>query len=95
MRNEVVHNKPAPLVEISVRFLQSYLDPIIGIKMNTNVESRKGKMVIARDQTAKNNCMPAASGATSRWRPPAQGWVKLNSDGSFVWDGEAGAGMIL
>uniref|UniRef100_A0A8R7Q2H4 Cation-transporting P-type ATPase N-terminal domain-containing protein n=1 Tax=Triticum urartu TaxID=4572 RepID=A0A8R7Q2H4_TRIUA len=37
----------------------------------------------------------SALGATSRWRPPAQGWVKLNSDGSFVWDGEAGAGMIL
>lgn len=32
--NEVVHNKPAPPVEVSARFLQSYLDSILGIKRN-------------------------------------------------------------
>uniref|UniRef100_A0A8R7P1A2 RNase H type-1 domain-containing protein n=1 Tax=Triticum urartu TaxID=4572 RepID=A0A8R7P1A2_TRIUA len=29
------------------------------------------------------------------WVQPKPGWVKLNSDGSWGQDGDAGAGMIL
>lgn len=33
VRNEVVHYKPAPSMEASIRFLRSYVDSLIGIKL--------------------------------------------------------------
>lgn len=47
IRNEVVHNKPAPPVEVSCRFLQSYLDSLIGVKLNSNFDPAKGKQSIS------------------------------------------------
>jgi hypothetical protein len=32
---------------------------------------------------------------TPHWNPPPVGWCKLNTDGSFGAEGDAGAGMIL
>lgn len=46
VRNELVHDKPAPPLEVSSRYLQSYLDSLIGIKFNTSIDPSKGKMFI-------------------------------------------------
>lgn len=94
MRNELVHNKPAPPVVVSCRFLQSYLDSLVGIKLNSNTDPRKGKTVITYYAPGNSNS-EFVDVAMTGWCTPASGWVKLNSDGAFVSEGEAGAGMIL
>lgn len=94
VRNELVHNKPAPPVEVSCRFLQSYLDSLIGIKLHANADPCKGKSVITYAKPSLPSIVPRDEARTG-WSPPEHGWVKLNSDGSFVAVGDAGAGMIL
>ena len=90
IRNEVVHHKPALQMEVSVRFLQSYLHSLMAIKNDKGVDSVKGKASMMMDlQTA------AVKAKLPRWEKPKQGWTKLNTDGAFVSCEDAGAGMIL
>jgi hypothetical protein len=58
VHNELVHHKPAPAMEASVSFLQNYLDSLVGIKMNTNVDPAKGKTVVSYDRTHVNVITP-------------------------------------
>lgn len=91
VRNEVVHHKPAPPLDVSCMFLQSYLDSLIAIKVNTHVDPRKGKEILSYDTRAPRT-VPVIS--TMAWTPPGHGWIKLNTDDSYGDDGAAG-GMIL
>lgn len=91
MRNELVHSKPAPPMEVSIRFLQSYLDSLVAIRTNTYMDPAKGKYTVSFDRAPP----PTGNVVQRRWERPALGWVKLNTDGSFVSSEEAGAGMIL
>lgn len=94
VRNELVHHKPAPSMDVSIRFLQNYLDALIGIKLNGDADPAKGKIVILYDRPVSSRRSELASVAPP-WSPPAHGWSKLNTDGSNVSSGSAGAGMIL
>ena len=58
--------------------------------MNSEADPRKGKTVITYNSDAGSSSVPAVV----PWKPPTHGNVKLNTDGSFVAVGEAGAGMI-
>ena len=90
----MVHNKPPPPLEVSARFLQSYLNSILGIKLNQNVDPRKGKALISFSSVVdRNTSSPTEFG--SRWMPPPRGWMKLNCAGSYGVAGGAGAGAIL
>ena len=53
VRNEVVHCKPAPPMEASVRFLRSYVDSLIGIKLNPQADPTKGKSCIVYERPAR------------------------------------------
>lgn len=65
---------------VSTRFLQNYVDALIGIKMNPHIDPAKGKCGITYDLKAMPSvCAPVFE---TTWRPPQQGWVKLNTDGS-------------
>lgn len=41
VRNELIHSKPAPPMESSVRFLQSYLESLVAIKSNSHIDPVK------------------------------------------------------
>jgi hypothetical protein len=100
VRNEVVHHKPAPPIEVSRRFLRSYVDSLLVIKQNPLADPAKGKSTICYVAKAKQGRQAdlASSSTTPRvsWTRPPPGWSKLNTDAS--WTGEestGGAGMIL
>ena len=93
MRNEVVHSKPAPPMEASVRFLRSYVDTLIGTKLHPQADPAKGKSPIVYERPMQSvgvRWVPEEK----TWKAPQMGWSKLNTDGAFS-AGNAGAGMIL
>ncbi|KAE8810689.1 hypothetical protein D1007_12620 [Hordeum vulgare] len=96
VRNEIVHDKPAPPIEASRNFLQSYVTSILGIQQFPMGDWDKGKMVIqdGAEQPAVQG--RAATGVNHKWLPPPESWSKLNVHGSYnPNDGTAGAGMVL
>ena len=94
IRNEVVHHKPPPPMEASKHFLVSYLDSIIGIKVDLSSETSKGKSVVSCDNfAAQPHAIIKENGP--KWSAPKSGWVKLSTDGSYGDDGSAGSGMVL
>jgi ribonuclease HI len=98
VRNEVTHFKPAPPVEVSCRFLCSYLDSIVQIKYFPQADCIKGKTPV--DQVThgwrKGKGRIVEERPRQRWTRPPTGWVKLNVDGSSDAESRTGgAGMIL
>ena len=94
VRNEIIHAKPAPPVEVSCRFLASYLESLQSISIDPNVKMHIGK-------TPVSTCYPLMVDTCNNdtpfgnpWSPPPAGHDKLNTDGSVV-NGIAEAGMIL
>lgn len=78
-RNEVVHNKPAPLLESSRSFLCSCLDSLIGIKFNQAADPAKGNGVVSYDQMTTTTHAIIGIGPRLNWSLPPLGWTKLNS----------------
>ncbi|KAI5021098.1 hypothetical protein ZWY2020_054508 [Hordeum vulgare] len=96
VRNEIVHDKPAPPIEASRNFLQSYVASILGIQQFPMGDWDKGKMVIQDRAGQPEVPRRAAARANHKWVPPPESWTKLNVDGSYnPHDGTAGAGMVL
>ena len=99
VRNEITHDKPAPPVEASRRFLSGYIDSILCIKQHPKADILKGKMVISRAQSRMEELRPAREACTSppeTWQKPTDGWAKLNVDGAYLQASDTGgAGMIL
>ena len=91
IRNEIVHNKAPPPMEVSCSFLTNYLDSLIGIKSNLAADPSKGKSLMSYG--AIRPLMDKS--ADPKWAAPSFGFVKLNTDGSLAEDGSAGAGMVL
>lgn len=95
--DEITHDKSAPSVEASRRFLQSYVTSLIGIQQHPGGDYVKGKMAVIDDGGAAPllHVKPSRP-APRKWQPPPENWAKLNVDGSFSNEnGSAGAGMIL
>ena len=53
VRNEITHHKPAPPVEASKRFLQSYVSSLLDLQHYSTVKLVKGKMVADEDGVAQ------------------------------------------
>ncbi|KAM3313838.1 hypothetical protein ACQJBY_033004 [Aegilops geniculata] len=81
-------------MDVFVSFLRRYLDELAGIKLNQRVDPAKGKGYLTFDQTSAA-INPQSAGPVCKWKPPDDGWVKLNTYGFFVDSDNAGAGMIL
>ena len=90
VRNEIVHHKPAPVMESLISFLRRYLDELIGIKLNSEMDPAKGKGYLSYNQHVGAATTPQQPISEARWVPPANGWVKLNADGSFVANDDDG-----
>ncbi|XBI43308.1 hypothetical protein VPH35_108093 [Triticum aestivum] len=100
VRNEVVHQKPAPAIEASRRFLCSYIDNLRCIQQHPHEDIIKGKMICTQGASRNHMKMVVAPSSCTRppeqWTKPPQGWVKLNVDGAWREEyGTGGAGMIL
>ena len=97
VRNEITHDKPAPPVEVSRRFLQSYVTSLLGIQEYPQGDWDKGKMTIQQEGAEQPISHVGGVPRTAhKWSPPPANWTKLNVDGSFSHDdGRAGTGMVL
>ena len=92
-RNELTHQKePAPM-DVSKRFLMSYLDSLL-VLQNSECDPAKGKQVISYEDSVNTSHATIRTGATLKWSKPKEGWTKLNIDGSWS-DGRADASMVL
>ncbi|KAI5010288.1 hypothetical protein ZWY2020_012425 [Hordeum vulgare] len=93
VRNELVHNKDPPPVDVSRRFLCSYLDSLLCIAHESYVDPCKGKTAAVHTMSKPLKLM--SENVPLRWSLPVQGWSKLNCNGSFSPDDSAGSGMVL
>lgn len=96
VRNELVHDKQAPSIEASRRFLVSYLDSLLAIAHHPEDASAKGKCGV--DYGSSRVCVaivsPYPETIKLAWKPPPAGWCKLNVDGSYdMASGTGGAGI--
>ena len=100
VHNEITHQKSAPPVEASRRFLSSYVESLMCIRQHPKADILKGKMVLRTDHMLKQKGDFSSPMDNSRplekWTKPLVGWCKLNVDGAFAEADETGAaGMIL
>lgn len=92
LRNEIIHGKPIPPLDISCSFLSSYYNSYKNIFLSVE-EILKGK-------TPVMECAPPLASSAIQparpWPAPASNVVALCVDGSYnPLDGSAGSGMIL
>jgi hypothetical protein len=93
--NEVLHDKPPPPLEVSRRFLSSYLESILQIKHHPNENLEKEKFILdvqEKFHTVNNDHEQAP---ILSWSPPSSGWCKLDIEGSFGDDASACACMLV
>lgn len=94
MRNELMHDKAAQPIEVSKRFIVSYIDILFQIRQNPSVDLVKGRCVVnSANGSLRSHASPKP---LLRWERPLVGWMKLNIDGSFDNSAEkGGVGAIL
>ncbi|CAM0907844.1 unnamed protein product [Alopecurus aequalis] len=95
VRNEIVHDKTPPPVESSRRFLLSYMESLLQIKYHPIENIIKGKFILDIEEMQFHRHIDQHSEQVLHWSPPPKGWCKLNTDGSFGAEGDAGAGMVV
>ncbi|KAM0922814.1 hypothetical protein ACQ4PT_005932 [Festuca glaucescens] len=87
LRNNIVHDDGKETVENSVSFLLSYNNTIKTMEASGKAPMlrKNGPVVVSGTQERPRN-----------WTPLPQGWVKLNTDASFLSaEGASGAGAVL
>ncbi|KAE8772584.1 Alpha-amylase [Hordeum vulgare] len=92
MRNDMLHDKMFPPLEISRSFLLSYLSSYSQAHRYGMEDILKGEMPVVDTPS----CSVLIQKQLKPWPKPPLGWVALSVDGAFVKDtGRAGSGMIL
>jgi hypothetical protein len=90
LRNDVIHEKGLESIARSVAFLKAYTtDPNMSAQP---AHDHKGKgPLFAEFDPSPCTPLPRANS----WSPPPPGWIKLNSDASFISQGcPSGAGAV-
>jgi hypothetical protein len=95
VRNEVVHDKPSPPLEVSQRFLLSYINSVVQIKHHSGESIIKGKFILDKELKELHTTKVHVAKQIHKWTPPPSGWYKLSIDGSYDVIGKAGAGMVV
>uniref|UniRef100_A0ACD5UX60 Uncharacterized protein n=1 Tax=Avena sativa TaxID=4498 RepID=A0ACD5UX60_AVESA len=80
IRNEVVHDKTPPPLDVSKGFLLSYVQSLIQIKHHEDSIFHAPSVAVP---------------SHPQWSPPPLSWIKLNTDGSFGAAGDAGAEIVV
>jgi hypothetical protein len=73
VRNELTHDKQAPPVEASCRFLLGYVESLIGMQNKPEADPVKGKQVVEALHTGTSLHTPARVREPVRWYPPPAG----------------------
>jgi ribonuclease HI len=55
----------------------------------------KGKFILDVEEKRFHTCNLEHNVQNLQWTPPPEGWCKLNIDGSFGTEGDAGAGIVV
>lgn len=96
VRNEIVHDKPAPPTEVSRRFLESYVNSLLVIKQHPHIDLVKGKHVINTSPILPKAQPRMKNDGVCRWEKPTRGWMKVNIDGSYdSRNGIGGIGLVM
>lgn len=96
VRNEIMHGKVPPPIEVSRRFIESYAHSLCLIRQQHPVDLVKGKFTLKG--AAGNHPVPEDmdKNPRKRWEKPQLGWMKINVDGSFdAHVGSGGVGAIM
>jgi hypothetical protein len=92
LRNDAVHDKPNPPVEMTRRYLCSYMDSLMCLNQPDGRDLEKGKSVVGLQELQAKNVVVK----NTTWPKPATGWVAITVDGSFLqFNGSAGIGCIV
>uniref|UniRef100_A0ACD5TA56 Uncharacterized protein n=1 Tax=Avena sativa TaxID=4498 RepID=A0ACD5TA56_AVESA len=79
VHNKITHDKPAPSMEGSRRFLVSYMNSSLVIKKCPDADVAKGKMVVAYEEgfCARREPSKDSQKARLKWKPREAGTMKL------------------
>jgi ribonuclease HI len=96
VRNELTHGKSPPPVEVSKRFLESYLQSLFMIRQHPTAELTKGKQVVYMYPRDREKSKRQRVASDLLWSCPETGWMKVNVDGSFDAQQESGGiGVVM
>jgi ribonuclease HI len=61
-----------------------------------NYTARRSFFLLEEWTNSRTSCPVHQAGRVERWRPPSQGWTKINADGAFNREsGHGGCGVVL
>jgi ribonuclease HI len=84
LRNDCIHNDGKETIERSASFLQAYIGE--ELQNTSGLENIKGKSpMFHSDQTIQ--LVPERN---ISWSPPPKGWIKVNTDASFIGENHPG-----
>jgi ribonuclease HI len=100
LRNDVVHGKGTGSILGSMNFLTSYSESLQeGGRRKPGGADNKGKTKIADGAGRMKKCTATESAGDlmkDAWKPPANEWVKINTDAGFCTDsGNASMGVVI
>jgi hypothetical protein len=91
LRNDVIHANGSETIYSSMSFLQSYLATACSTSSYQNCSSDNDDIRKLVGGSAGSLC----NLQMTNWRRPNPGWIKINSDTSFISSsGQAGAGAV-
>jgi len=93
VRNNLVHESEKLSVEGSVKFLKRYWSELCDIRHQRHAFDSKGKSPVS--DTLLQQCGKGER-VQEKWKPPDEGWIKINVDGAFdSTTNEGGLGIII
>ena len=93
VRNNIVHESEKFSVEGSAKFLLRYWSELCDIRQQRQAFDSKGKGPVI-DSLTKEGVRKVR--VQERWKPPDEGWIKINVDGAFDNNTcQGGLGIII
>jgi hypothetical protein len=71
------------------------MDSLVLIKHHSGEDIIKGKFIMDKELKEIHNTKVPIAKPIRKWTSPPSGWHKLNIDGSYDANGNAGAGMVV
>ncbi|GJN05719.1 hypothetical protein PR202_ga23378 [Eleusine coracana subsp. coracana] len=91
VRNEITHHENVSTIEGSVHFLRSYAESLHIAKQYPVDWSGNGKQKLNPGGRRRVEIVHSLT-----WKPPSEGWAKVNVDGAFSPNnGQGGVGVII
>lgn len=96
VHNNITHQLGLTSIMESVHFLLAMQSSLCQIQRGVDIHDQKGKQPSYPSNNRKENKKEQAKNGTgTAWERPSPGWMKVNVDGSFVAQIEAGVGVVI